>query len=313
MTQEPTNPPAKSIDEYLASVPEIDRVALQELRTIIRAAAPEASEGISYRIPAFTWNGPLVFFAAFKNHLGLYVVSSSILKQFSKELESYKVSGTTIRFTAKNPLPRSLIVSIINARMQENEQRIRDKQSDGQQYIALLRGINVGGHAPIKMTDLKTAFEAGGFDHIRTILTSGNIIFESRETDESTLSGTIELLLKNTFSYDIPVILRRMKDLGTIKKTDPFKDIVITPDIRLNVTFYSDRKSPKTISLPYTSSDKSIRIFQITDREIFSVVDLSQGKGTTDLMKLIEKEFGSDGTTRNWNTVQKILEISEKT
>lgn len=313
MTKETTNPPAKNIDEYLASVPEIDRIALQELRTIIRAVAPEAGEGISYRIPAFTWNGPLVFFAAFKNHLGLYVVSSSILKQFSKELKPYKVSGTTIRFSAKNPLPPSLVVSIVNARMQENEQRMRGTQSGGQQYIALLRGINVGGHTSIKMADLKIAFGAGGFDHIRTILTSGNIIFESTEPDESTLSGIIELLLKNAFSYDIPVILRRIKDLNTILTSDPFKDMLITPYIRMNVTFYSDSKKPKTIGLPYTNSDKSIQIFQITDREIFSVVDLSQGKGTTDLMKLIEKEFGSDGTTRNWNTVQKILEISEKT
>ncbi|HWQ65793.1 MAG TPA: DUF1801 domain-containing protein [Methanospirillum sp.] len=116
-----TSLPASDIDAYLASVPENDRIVLEDLRRIIRSAAPEAKEGISYRIPVFTYHGPLVFFAAFKNHLGLYVVNALILDQFKEELTPYKVSGTTIHFSAKNPLPADLVIKIVNARMRDND------------------------------------------------------------------------------------------------------------------------------------------------------------------------------------------------
>lgn len=118
--------PAKDIDAYLELLPERDRAALEDLRAVIRVAAPDAQEGISYRIPVFIWNGPLVFFAAFKSHLGFYVVSKQILEQFKTELEPYKTSGTTIHFSADNPLPASLVTRIIKARTAENE-RIRSE------------------------------------------------------------------------------------------------------------------------------------------------------------------------------------------
>lgn len=146
MTPEPKTIPAQNIDEYLASLPARDRDALENLREIIRTAAPEAEEGISYRIPVFSWNGPLVFFAAFKNHLGFYVVSRQILEQFKTELNTYKVSGTTIHFSAAHPLPESLVTSIVQARIEENRVRTSKGGDDHHQYVAFLRGVNVGGH-----------------------------------------------------------------------------------------------------------------------------------------------------------------------
>ena len=116
MTNVPKITPAKDIDEYLASVPPGDRAALEALRKIIRTAAPEVKEEIRYRIPVFSWNGPLVFFAAFKNHLGLYVVSRQILEQFKTDLKPFKVSGTTIHFSAAHPLPAPLVTGIVRPR-----------------------------------------------------------------------------------------------------------------------------------------------------------------------------------------------------
>jgi len=114
---------ANDIDEYLAMVPEKDRAVLSELRRTIRTAAPMAKESISYRMPAFSHHGPLVFFAAFKNHLGFYGVSKKILDTFGSELRPYRTSTTTLHFSAENPLPASLVTRIVRARVEENEAR----------------------------------------------------------------------------------------------------------------------------------------------------------------------------------------------
>ena len=115
---------AKDVDAYLRAVPQDARVVLEKLRKTIKAAVPKAEEVISYRIPTFKYHGPLVFFAAFKNHCSLYVVSKSIMKTFSGELKPYDTSGTTIHFSADNPLPGTLVKKIVKARMKENEERV---------------------------------------------------------------------------------------------------------------------------------------------------------------------------------------------
>lgn len=115
--------PAATVDDYLAAVPDEARGALQELRATIRAAAPEADEGISYRVPTYRYHGPLVHFAAFKNHCSFIVASASVVKRFSSELEGYEISGTTIQFSVQNPLPPELVDRIVRARMKENEAR----------------------------------------------------------------------------------------------------------------------------------------------------------------------------------------------
>jgi uncharacterized protein YdhG (YjbR/CyaY superfamily) len=116
---------AKNVDEYLAAVPEEERAVLEKLRRTIRAAAPMAEEVISYQIPTFKYHGPLVFFAAFRNHCSFYVVSKPIMETFSSELRPYDTSGTTIHFSAKNPLPASLVKKIVKARIEENEAKAK--------------------------------------------------------------------------------------------------------------------------------------------------------------------------------------------
>jgi uncharacterized protein YdhG (YjbR/CyaY superfamily) len=119
--------PAKDVDTYLAQVPPGTRVVLEKLRRIIKATAPKAEEIISYQIPAYKFHGPLVFFAAFKNHCSLFVASKSIVKRFSKELEAFDTSGTTIHFTADNPLPGALIKKLVKTRIEEIESRLKSK------------------------------------------------------------------------------------------------------------------------------------------------------------------------------------------
>jgi len=128
MKQDQSNKPAKSVDDYLAAVPEEARAVLETLRRTIRDAAPKAEEAVSYQIPSFKYHGPLVFFAAFKNHCSFYVVSKSIMKTFGSELKPYDTSGTTIHFSAENPLPATLVKKIVKARIEENEARAKKRK-----------------------------------------------------------------------------------------------------------------------------------------------------------------------------------------
>jgi uncharacterized protein YdhG (YjbR/CyaY superfamily) len=125
MKKDQQQKPAKNVDDYLAAAPEEVRPVLEKLRRTIRAAAPKAEEVISYQIPMFKYHGPLVFFAAFKNHCSFYVVSKQVMETFSSELRPWDTSGTTIHFSAKNPLPASLVKKIVKARIEENEARAK--------------------------------------------------------------------------------------------------------------------------------------------------------------------------------------------
>ena len=113
----------KNIDEYIASCPEHVQEKLHELRATIIKAAQGAEEKISYRMPAFTLNGILVYFAAQTRHIGFYPSSSGV-KAFIKELGSYKTSKGAIQFPLDQPLPLDLITRIVQYRVQENSKRL---------------------------------------------------------------------------------------------------------------------------------------------------------------------------------------------
>ena len=109
----------KTIDEYIATFPKNVQIILEELRQAIREVAPDAVETISYQMPTFKLNGKLVYFAAWKNHIGLYG-GSSIVKYFKKELDSYEVTKGTIKFPLNKPIPFDLVQKIVKRRVKEN-------------------------------------------------------------------------------------------------------------------------------------------------------------------------------------------------
>jgi uncharacterized protein YdhG (YjbR/CyaY superfamily) len=113
----------KNIDEYIAGFPENIQDILQNLRRVIHEAAPEAQETISYGMPAFRQNGILVYFAAFKDHVGFFPTSSGV-SAFTRELAAYDTAKGTVRFPLDKPLPVNLIKKIVKFRVQEN----RDKK-----------------------------------------------------------------------------------------------------------------------------------------------------------------------------------------
>lgn len=109
----------KTVDEYIAAYPKKIQYILEELRQVIREAAPKAEETISYQIPAFKLNGNLVWFAAFKNHIGFYPTASGI-EAFKEKLVDYDVSKGTVRFPLNKSIPYDLIREIVRFRVQEN-------------------------------------------------------------------------------------------------------------------------------------------------------------------------------------------------
>ncbi|HSW41561.1 MAG TPA: DUF1801 domain-containing protein [Patescibacteria group bacterium] len=115
-----------SVDEYIAALPEERRAALEELRQVIRAAAPEATETISYQMPAFRTHGRiLVYYAAFRAHYSLFPASEAVREALGEELVPYLAGKGTIRFPADRPLPAALVTRIVRARLEENAARNR--------------------------------------------------------------------------------------------------------------------------------------------------------------------------------------------
>lgn len=116
----------KSVDEYLAGIPEPARSTLQRVRAAIRSAVPpETTEAIWYRIPTFKYKGPLVAFAAFSNHCSFFPMSSSLIEAFKNELKGFPTSKGTIRFPADKPLAAALVKKLVKARIAQNEQKKR--------------------------------------------------------------------------------------------------------------------------------------------------------------------------------------------
>ena len=116
-----------SIDEYIATFPEDTQALLEAVRATIKAAAPGAEERISYQMPAFVLHGNLVYFAAWKNHIGFYPGSGAVSETFSNELSSYEASKGSIRFPIKQPLPVELISKMVQFRVAENLSRTKAK------------------------------------------------------------------------------------------------------------------------------------------------------------------------------------------
>jgi uncharacterized protein YdhG (YjbR/CyaY superfamily) len=115
---------AKSVDEYLARVPEPARNSLHKVRAAIRSVAPaEATEGISYGIPMFKYKGWLVGYAAFSKHCSLFPTSMAVMRAFKSELKNYQTSKGTIRFPVDEPLSAALVKKLVKARLREKERK----------------------------------------------------------------------------------------------------------------------------------------------------------------------------------------------
>lgn len=186
-------------------------------------------------------------------------------------------------------------------------------KSEKIRYVAFLRGINVGGHHKVPMAELRKEMENLKLENVVTLLNSGNIIFETMTDDLEHLAKTISEHLEKVFGFPIPTILRTSEMIYGLIKKNPFKDVMPSKDNQLYVSFL--RKETETnLKLPWSNFDDSYKIICNTDKTILSVVDVSITKIPKE-METLEKYFGTDITTRNWNTIKRIekkLDASHK-
>ena len=114
------------VEAYLAKVPEPARTTLQKVRATIRSAVPrEATEGLSYGMPAFRYKGALVAYAAFKDHCSFFPMQASLLDEMKDELKNYRTSKGTPQFPQDKPLPAALLKKMVKLRVAENDQKAK--------------------------------------------------------------------------------------------------------------------------------------------------------------------------------------------
>lgn len=162
----------------------------------------------------------------------------------------------------------------------------------------------MGGHHKVPMVLLREEMEKLNFENVVTLLNSGNILFDAVPDDLENLEHTISEHLEEVFGFPIPTIIRKSETINGLLNMNPFKDISLTKDIRLYVSFLK-KKIEMDLELPWTNNDGSYKIIAKTDNTILSVLDLSVTK-TPKAMDMLREYCGTDITTRNWNTIKRI-------
>jgi len=175
-------------------------------------------------------------------------------------------------------------------------------------YIAFLRGINIGGHI-VKMDRLRALFVELGFAQVSTYIQSGNVFFETAQTDREALAQAIEQHLREALNYDVPVCLLTLDELEQLLALDPFKEVPVTPDTRLCLVLTA-RPIPDGLTLPLFSPKRDVQIVSTTARAAFVVWYIINGKPPT-ADSFLEKTLGSKTTSRFFHTAAKILEAAK--
>jgi uncharacterized protein (DUF1697 family) len=178
------------------------------------------------------------------------------------------------------------------------------------QYIALLRGINVGGNNIIKMLNLKACFETLGFTDVATYIQSGNVLFKSDEKDIVSLTNKIEMELSHRFNYNSKIVLVTHEQLGRIVKKAPESFGIHPEEYRYDVLFLKDPLTP-------LEAMKSVKVREGVDHvypgeNVLYFSRLISKAGQSYLSKLITLPIYKNMTIRNWNTTTKLLTLMGK-
>jgi uncharacterized protein (DUF1697 family) len=164
-------------------------------------------------------------------------------------------------------------------------------------YVALLRGVSP---MNAKMPELKRCFESAGFTNVKTVLSSGNVVFDARKATDASLQKRCESAMQAALGRNFLTIVRSVEFLQDLLAKDPYASFKASPQAKRVVTFLRDVPAKK-LALPIERD--GARILCMTEREVFTVY-VAGDKGPV-FMTLIEKAFGKDITTRTWDTVRK--------
>lgn len=164
-------------------------------------------------------------------------------------------------------------------------------------YVAFLRGVSP---MNAKMSELQRAFESAGFTNVKTVLSSGNVVFDSRAKSEAALARQAEKAMEENLDRTFLTIVRSTKALQALIDADPYGSFKLPPKSKHVITFL--RATPTTkLTLPIKLNDA--RILAVRGQEV--LVSYVPTPGSPEFMRLIEKTFGTDITTRTLDTVKK--------
>jgi len=175
-------------------------------------------------------------------------------------------------------------------------------------YVSMLRGINVSGQKIIKMEDLRNSFEDLGLKNVKTYVQSGNVVFSCPKISVVSLSKKIEEKILKDFRYSVPVIVRTNEDLKRVIKTHPFSKAKGVDLNGLYVTFLSKIPDHEALKIIKALKSKGEN-FHIEGAEIYLHYACGYGKAKL-TNNVFEKASGAQATTRNWNTINALLEMS---
>ena len=155
-----------------------------------------------------------------------------------------------------------------------------------------------------KMSELRKAFDAAGFTDVKTVLSSGNVVFSARKASESSLQRKAEAAMKEGLGQAFVTIVRPLDILREMLASDPYRAFRLSPSAKRIVTFLRDEPRSK-LTLPIEL--ESARLLSLNGRELFSAY-VPSPKGAV-FMALIERTFGKELTTRTWDTVAKVARV----
>jgi uncharacterized protein (DUF1697 family) len=172
-------------------------------------------------------------------------------------------------------------------------------------YVALMRAINVAGHASVRMSDVRDAFTGAGCAKARTCAQSGNVIFESRARDVAGILRKIHRTLFAPIDDEPEILVRTGEEIERLANRAPFSDVEAGPGIKLCVVFLS-RKPRIRPKLPLVSATEALEAIARSDRDVF-VVSRPKGSGFFGFPNsFVETAFGVSATSRNWSAVTRI-------
>lgn len=173
-------------------------------------------------------------------------------------------------------------------------------------YVALLRGINVGGHHKVPMADLRDAMTAFGATEVSTYIQSGNVVFNS-DAAEDDLRPALSDALSERFGFPLPVVIRSAEDLATAAHAHPFADLGVEEKL-LHVVFLAEPPDAGTVAAFDVSAYAPDRL-EVRGRDVYVAYPAGSGRSKLTL-DVIQRGLGATGTGRNWRTVQKLLELT---
>jgi uncharacterized protein (DUF1697 family) len=176
--------------------------------------------------------------------------------------------------------------------------RTSARRTAAKRYAAFLRGVSP---MNAKTPELKRCFEAAGFEDVKTVLSSGNVVFGARAASEAVIAKRAEAAMAKGLGRTFPVIVRSIDALRALLDSDPYERFAVEPGAKRVVTFL---KEPRRAKLALPIELDGARILAIEGSEVFSAYTPSP-RGPV-FMTLIEKTFGKELTTRTWETVQKV-------